>query len=152
MRTGVRDASVHYTFFLFLSLLASANQRTVTWSATYYDVIPNKPGISKEYCLAHTPGTFIGSVNDQLKFGARTDNGVLLDSFTFNVSKKQGIYFLQGTLRARGKYQGKPWEDHITYYCYKLSEYSLTRGVWASNECKGFFQGNVVTTDKYISQ
>lgn len=110
-----RELAMHryILFFLFLPLLAFTNQRTVTWSATYYDAIPNKPGISKEYCLAHTPGTFIGNVNDQLKVGARTDKGVLLDSFTFNVSKKQGVYFLQGKLRARGKYQGKPWEDHI---------------------------------------
>lgn len=136
-------------FFTFIPFLASANdQKSATWSATYYDAIPNKADISKEYCLAHTPGTFVGNVNDQLKFGAKTDKGILLDNFTFNTAKKQGIYFLQGNLRARGNYQGKPWEDHITYYCYKLSEYGLTRGVWVSSECKGFFLGKVNNKNK----
>lgn len=128
-----------------LPSFAYANEKDVIWSATYYQAIPNKKGISQDYCQAHTPGTFVGKVNEQLQFGAVTNRGIKLDQFTFHNKKIAGISFMEGSLRARGHTQKTNWEDHLRYYVYKLSEYGLTRGVWQSKECKGFFVGRFIS-------
>lgn len=133
------------SFVFLLPALTYANEKEVIWSAKYYNAIPNKKGISAYYCQQHTPGIFVGTVNEQLKFGAITDRRITLDQFTFKSKKIAGISFIEGSLRARGKTQKTKWEDHLHYYVYKLSEYGLTRGVWQSKECKGFFVGKVIS-------
>lgn len=133
------------SFVFLLPAFTYANEKEVIWSAKYYDAVPNQKGISADYCQQHTPGTFVGAVKEQLKFGAITDRGIKLDHFTFNSKKIAGISFIEGSLRARGETQKTKWEDHLHYYVYKLSEYGLTRGVWQSKECKGFFVGKAIS-------
>ena len=125
-------------------MITHADAKSVTWSVTYYQAIPNKKEISAQYCSIHVLGTFIGDVNKQLHFGAITNHGIKLDKFTFNSRTNNGIYLMVGTLRARGQFKNIPWEDHIHYYVYKLSEYGLTKGIWSSGDCKGYLIGKVV--------
>lgn len=124
------------------SLFAAVN--VVTWKSTYYQGIPNKNNISKEYCRNHTSGTFIHSVKNMLDSGIKTDKGIKLDHATFAEKEKNGLYFITGDLIAHGKTNGISWQDHIYYYLYKLTANGLTQGVWQTSECKGWYQGIVV--------
>jgi len=114
------------------------------WKSTYYSAIPNQKNISRSYCRQHEPGTFIGIVDDQLAGGAMTNRQIKLNNFTFHQQIKNGIYFMQGSLHARGITDGKEWDDEINYYVYKLTEDGITRGVWNSQKCKGLYLGQVI--------
>ncbi len=126
---------------LSFSQSQSVSDKIIIWKANYYGAIPNQPGINQAYCDAHEPGVFIGNVQDELAHGAQTNHQIFLDQFTFQEQKINGLYFMQGSLQATGKYLGKPWQDKISYYVYKLTEEGQTQGVWSSGTCKGWYLG-----------
>lgn len=121
---------------------------SVTWKGNYFHSIPNKPGISKDYCKQHSPGIFIHTVNDALTRPIITNKGVKLDHAQFHQKKENGVYLIQGSFLATGKNNNRQWSDTIHYYLYKLSDLGVTRGVWSSNECKGLYIGKVEGTAK----
>lgn len=140
--------NIHFytlVFFIFnLSSSYSANFATVTWKGTYYEAIPNRPGVDKEYCKQHTPGGFVHVVNQALTQPITTDNGIILDQAKFAIKKLNGVYLINGSFRSRGRMNNQKWEERIHYYLYKLTEFGLTQGVWSSKACKGLYRGKVV--------
>lgn len=145
IRNFIALFSVLSVFSLVIAPVAHADAKSTIWSVSYYQSMPNKKGISTSYCSSRLPGTFIGAVNKQLQYGVITNRNIKLDKFSFDSKLSDGIYFLTGNFRARGQFKNIPWEDHVHYYAYKLSEYGLTKGVWSSGDCKGYFIGQVVS-------
>jgi hypothetical protein len=129
-----------FLFLLFPSL-SFANLESVTWKGTYHDAIPNKKDVSLAYCKAHTPGSFIHVVKAPISRQFITDKGITLDRGTFHLKKTHHVYLLHGDFWATGKTNDVSWQDHIYWYATKLTEAGITRGVWSSNECKGFYTG-----------
>lgn len=127
--------------FLFLSSSAFSLSNNIIWRSTYYDAVPNKKGVTSLYCKQHSPGTFVGSINKELKEGATTNLGIKMSHMTYDIEKKHGIYFMRGTVFASGKTDQNTWKDHISYYIYKLNEHGTTRGAWSSDTCKGLYIG-----------
>jgi hypothetical protein len=122
-----------------------ANMDSLTWKGTYYHAKPIKPGISKQYCKEHTPGTFIHNVKEALEHSTLTDRGIKLDQATFNMDKVGKTYLIHGEITANGKTQKAEWHDRIHYFFYKYREAGTTRGVWYTNECKGLYKGIVIS-------
>jgi hypothetical protein len=122
-----------------------AHFASVTWKGNYFNSIPNKKEISGEYCKQHSPGVFIHTVNNALTHPIITKNDVKLDQATFQQKKENGIYIIQGSFRATGHTNNHKWEDTIHYYLYKLTDLGITRGVWSSNRCKGYYIGKVIS-------
>lgn len=120
------------------------NFASVTWKGNYFNSIPNKPGISNDYCKSHSPGVFIHTVNSALNHPIITKSGVKLDHAEFHQRKENGVYLIQGSFLATGQINNRRWKDTIHYYLYKLSDLGTTRGVWSSNECKGLYVGKVL--------
>ncbi|MEQ1790619.1 MAG: hypothetical protein ABL857_09275 [Rickettsiales bacterium] len=140
----------HKLTFLFALLFPSislANLDLITWKGIYYQAVPNKKGITENYCKKHTPGIFIHVVKDALAHPIITDKGIKLDHASFNMDKVDRIYLIHGDLLATGKSEGVQWQDHIYYYLYKFTEAGVTKGIWYSNECKGLYKG-IVINDK----
>jgi hypothetical protein len=134
------------TIFLF-SYQSSGyceNFASVTWKGNYFNSIPNKHGVSRDYCKHHSPGVFIHTVNSALTHPIITKTGVKLDHAEFYQKKANGLYFIKGSFLATGQMNNRKWKDTIHYYLYKLSDLGVTRGVWSSNECKGLYIGKVV--------
>lgn len=132
--------------FIFLIVLLCVNIANAAqiWKSTYYGAIPNKPGISPHYCQQREPGTFIGNVDHELKWGVMTNRHIFLNHFTFHVKIKNGIYFIRGHLIAEHKTHQHFWRSTIHYIVYKLTMNGVTRGVWFSRDCKGFYVGRTV--------
>ena len=131
------------TFMLILLFPFSvfAKLDSITWKGTYYQAVPVKNGISKDYCEEHSPGSFIHIVKEASTNSFVTDKGIKLDSVFFNVDKIDGIYLIHGSIVARGNSKGIQWQELIHYYLYKLSEAGITKGVWYSKNCKGLYRG-----------
>lgn len=130
-------------------IFGATEESSVIWKATYYASMPNQKNISQEYCNQHEPGTFIGTVQEQLKTGASTNHQVKLSHFTLHQTINNGIYFMNGTLFANGKRNGKDWHDIIHYYVYKLTPNGMTQGVWSSQQCKGLYLGTAAPNNVY---
>ena len=129
---------------LLVPNLLFANAESITWKGTYYNGVPIKKGVTKEYCSEHTPGTFIHVVKDALKHPLVTNKRIILDHATFNSDKVDSIYLLHGQLRAMKKSNKVKWQDKIDYFLYKHDEAGITKGVWYSSECKGLYKGIVI--------
>ncbi len=122
-------------------MAAIAKLDLITWKGTYYQAVPIKKGITKKYCEAHSPGSFIHIVKNAPINSFMTDRKIKLTSVSFNVDKIDDIYLIHGSMIAKGKSNGIPWQDLIHYYLYKWSEAGITKGVWYTNECKGLYKG-----------
>lgn len=118
-----------------------ANLDQITWRGTYYQGIPIKKGISKQFCIDHTPGTFIHTVKSALTNSIITDKNIKLFHPSFKVEKVDNVYLIYGHYHAQGKSSKIIWEDLIHYYLYKFSEAGITKGIWYTNECKGLYEG-----------
>ena len=129
---------------MLISPLAWAKLDLITWKGTYYQAMPNKKGISQQYCEEHTPGSFVHVVKDALARPVFTDRGIKLDRATFKLNHVRGVYLITGDFWATGQSNHVTWQDHIYYHLYKLTESGETRGVWSTNECKGLYVGVVV--------
>ena len=130
--------------FSCLSSSYCSNFASVTWKGNYFHSIPNKQGVSSDYCKQHAPGVFIHTVNGGLAHPIITKNGVKLDKAKFHQKKENGVYLIQGSFRATGQTNNQKWEDTIHYHLYKLTDLGVTRGVWSSNQCKGLYLGKVI--------
>lgn len=130
-------------FFPMLGFATNA-ENLLIWKATYYNSIPNQQNVSQKYCNQHEPGTFIGTVQDELKKDTTTNHQIKLSHFTFHQKIQNGIYLMKGTLIANGKTNNENWQDSIHYYVYKLTPNGMTQGVWSSTQCKGLYLGTVI--------
>lgn len=130
--------------FSTISSSYCANFSTVTWKGIYYQAIPNQPGVSANYCIQHSPGSFIHTVKGGLAHPLITNKGIKLDHPQFHLKKENGIYLIHGSFVATGKTNNQVWKDHIHYYLYKLTDLGVTRGVWSTNKCKGLYKGIVI--------
>lgn len=118
--------------------LSFADLGLITWKGIYYQAVPNKKGITQEYCEEHSMGTCIHTIKDEFDM---TTTGVKLDHSNFNIDKVNGVYLIYGDFLATKKSKNINWQDHIYYYAYKFSEAGVTRGIWYSNACKGLYEG-----------
>ncbi|OGT39938.1 MAG: hypothetical protein A3E81_02125 [Gammaproteobacteria bacterium RIFCSPHIGHO2_12_FULL_36_30] len=130
--------NIIYFFTLFFITIANASQ---IWQSTYYAAIPNKKTISTLYCKQHEPGTFVGNVHYELKYGVITNHHLYLNHFTFHIKIKHGIYFMHGHFIAEKNHIS---HDVIHYNIYKLTRNGVTRGVWYNRDCKGFYIGKLI--------
>ena len=129
---------------LLLSPAAFSSYRTVPWKATYYQTVPNKSGISQQYCDEHLLGNVVHIVNRALVSDVMSDRGIKLNHGTFHIREQHGIYFINGDFFATKTTGNQSWQDHIYYHLYKLTEYGTTRGAWSSGECKGLYTADVI--------
>jgi hypothetical protein len=115
------------------------------WIQTYYDGTSLKTTEPSQFCSLMTPGTFIGSVGKQLKNGSVTNTGIELSHFTFsqkNTSK--GIIIVGTVVEKKHLYDKAMITDLIHYNLKKITEYSVTTGVWYNSKCKGKYIGKLV--------
>lgn len=133
--------------FLFLLLFPSicfANIDDITWRGTYYAAKPLKKNISLAYCQAHTPGSFIHTINQALTQPIITDRNIKLTRATFHEDKMNDMYLIHGDLFA----SQKTWQEHIYYFLYKFSEAGITRGIWFTNDCRGLYHGMIISKSR----
>jgi hypothetical protein len=143
----MRQKFIFLTAFILFNTLSNGyceHFASVTWQGNYFHAIPNKPGVSKEYCKQHSPGIFIHTVNNALAHPIITENGIKLNQAKFHIKKENGVFLIQGSFQATGQTNNQKWEDTIHYYLYKLTDLGITRGVWSSKQCKGLYVGKVL--------
>mgnify|MGYP007061592206 CR=1 FL=1 len=126
-----------------LPVLALAHSgKKVVWTAVFTDTQPNAPGISEQYCRAHTPTVMVTTIKQITgKRGVRAINGVNVRYLSYKTREIHGIYFNIVNAIIRGKIHGKAWSTPMKLYEQTLSPTGVTNTVWATQNCKGKFVG-----------
>lgn len=133
-------------FLLFVNTPLLANTNSVVWKGEYYAAIPIHNKVSKQYCESHCPGTFTHVVNEALKHPVYTDKGIKLSQARFAVDKIDGLYLIHGSFLASGALNNnKHWKERIHYFLFKKNEYGITKGIWYTDYCKGFYRGERIS-------
>ena len=130
---------------VFCSSIAFAADATndQPWTGKFYDVMPNNPNVTQDYCTAHSLDTYQTTQNSIDK-EVTASNGVKAMNVSHQTSELTGnnitgVYIHKGKSMLSGTYQGKPWKSLVAFYAQSLTPNGPMQGFWANKECKGFY-------------
>jgi hypothetical protein len=115
----------------------------VVWTAVFSDAQPNRAGITKDYCLSHTPTVMVTTI-DQISspVGVMALNQVNVRYLSYTTNEVNGLYFnvVKATISGVDN-QGNKWSEPMSLYEQTLSPTGVTDTVWSTPSCKGKFVG-----------
>lgn len=129
---------------MLFSSYIHADGTSSVWKGEYYQPMPINKVVSKQYCEAHSPGTFTHVVKEALNHPIYTDKGIKLSKAQFMVDKVDNIYLIHGSFLVSGQGKKGTWNEKLHYFLFKKTEYGTTQGVWYTSDCKGLYRGQLV--------